>query len=180
MTTRVSVVMPVFNGERFIAEAIESVLESHFQDFELLVLLDAGTTDGSAAAATRAAGGDPRVRLIDHPHAAPSVARNVGLHAARGEFVANLDCDDAMFPDRLGRQVAYLDSHVFDGFATIHDRPETLRTTIRENVKLAECPSMGEPITSYAPTSAGAEDYRALADEIMQQEGGSHAEAANS
>ena len=111
MTTRVSVVMPVFNGERFIAEAIESILESHFQDFELLVLLDAGTTDGSAAAATRAAGGDPRVRLIDHPHAAPSVARNVGLHAARGEFVANLDCDDAMFPDRLGRQVAYLDSH---------------------------------------------------------------------
>jgi chromosome partitioning protein len=61
--------------------------------------------------------------------------------------------------------------------------PETLRTTIRENVKLAECPSMGEPITSYAPTSAGAEDYRALADELMQQEqqeeGGEYAKAAN-
>ncbi len=57
--------------------------------------------------------------------------------------------------------------------------PETLRTTIRENVKLAECPSMGEPITSYAPASSGAEDYRALAGELMNQEGGTHAEVAN-
>jgi chromosome partitioning protein len=58
--------------------------------------------------------------------------------------------------------------------------PETFRTTIRENVRLAECPSMGEPITSYAPTSSGAEDYRALADELMKQgEGGDHAQVAN-
>ena len=57
--------------------------------------------------------------------------------------------------------------------------PETLNTAIRENVKLAECPSMGEPITSYAPTSAGAEDYRALAEELMLQEGGRHAKVAN-
>jgi glycosyltransferase involved in cell wall biosynthesis len=111
MTPRVSVVMPVFNGERFIAEAVESVLASDFHDLELLILLDGGTTDDSAAAATRAAAGDLRVRLIDHPHAAPSVARNIGLKEARGEFIANLDADDAMFPDRLGRQVAYLDSH---------------------------------------------------------------------
>ncbi len=48
--------------------------------------------------------------------------------------------------------------------------PEALRTTIRENVRLAECPSMGEPITAYAPGSAGAEDYRALAEEIIAQE----------
>jgi glycosyltransferase involved in cell wall biosynthesis len=103
--------MPVFNGERFIAEAIGSVLASRYEDFELLVLLDDGTTDGSAAAAERASDGDPRVRLIDHPHAAPSVARNIGLEAARGELIANLDSDDAMLPERLERQVAYLDSH---------------------------------------------------------------------
>ena len=111
MTPRVSVVMPVFNGERFIAEAVESVLASHFTDLELLILIDGGTRDGSAAEATRAAAGDPRVRVIEHPHVVPSVARNIGLHEARGELIANLDCDDAMFPERLGRQVAYLDSH---------------------------------------------------------------------
>jgi chromosome partitioning protein len=57
--------------------------------------------------------------------------------------------------------------------------PETLITMIRENIRLAECPSMGEPITSYAPSSSGAEDYRALAEELIAQEGGSHAQVAN-
>jgi glycosyltransferase involved in cell wall biosynthesis len=111
MTPRVSVVMPVLNGERFIAEAVESVLASDFRDLELLVLIDGATTDGSADAAARAAAGDARVRIIDHPHVAPSVARNIGLKEARGALIANLDCDDAMFPGRLSRQVAYLDRH---------------------------------------------------------------------
>jgi glycosyltransferase involved in cell wall biosynthesis len=110
-TPRFSVVMPVFNGERFLAEAVQSVLASDFTDFELLVLLDGGSTDGSAAEAARLAASDPRVRLVEHPHAAPSIARNVGLREARGELIANLDSDDAMFPHRLGRQVAYLDRH---------------------------------------------------------------------
>jgi chromosome partitioning protein len=57
--------------------------------------------------------------------------------------------------------------------------PETYRTTIRENVKLAECPSMGEPITAYAPSSPGAEDYRSLAAEVIAQEGGVHGQVAN-
>ncbi len=103
--------MPVFNGERFIAEAIQSVLASQFTDLELVVLIDGGTTDASAAAAERAAAGDPRVRIIRHEHVVPSAARNIGLKEARGDLIANLDCDDAMFPDRLARQVAYLDSH---------------------------------------------------------------------
>jgi glycosyltransferase involved in cell wall biosynthesis len=108
---RVSVVMPVFNGERFMAEAVASVLASEFADLELLLLIDAGCTDRSGAEAERAAAGDPRVRVIRHPHVTPAVARNIGLDQARGQYVANLDCDDAMFPERLARQVAYLDSH---------------------------------------------------------------------
>lgn len=62
--------------------------------------------------------------------------------------------------------------------------PETCRTAIRENVRLAECPSMGEPITAYAPASSGAEDYRALAAELLgesseQPEGGEYEQVAN-
>lgn len=57
--------------------------------------------------------------------------------------------------------------------------PETFQTVIRENVRLAECPSMGEPITAYAPASAGAEDYARLAEEIINQEVATHAQAAN-
>ena len=57
--------------------------------------------------------------------------------------------------------------------------PETFRAVIRENVRLAECPSMGEPITAYAPTSPGAADYRALAAEVIRQEGEGYGAAAN-
>ena len=63
--------------------------------------------------------------------------------------------------------------------------PETYKTAVRENIRLAECPSMGEPILAYAPTSHGAEDYRALADEVIAQEVGEsndtedHGTAAN-
>lgn len=58
--------------------------------------------------------------------------------------------------------------------------PQTFRTFIRENTKLGECPSHGESILSYAPTSSGAEDYRALAEEVLNHEGGKYAKAANS
>ena len=58
--------------------------------------------------------------------------------------------------------------------------PETTATVIRENIRLAECPSMGEPITSYASNSSGAEDYRTLAQELINQESGeNHEQAAN-
>jgi glycosyltransferase involved in cell wall biosynthesis len=102
--------MPVFNGERYIAEAVSSVLASHFRDFELLVL-DDGSTDRSIAEATRAAAGDARVRVIALPHGGVATTRNAGLAAAAGDLIANLDADDAMFPDRLTRQAAYLERH---------------------------------------------------------------------
>ena len=134
---RVSVVMPVFNGERFIAEAVESVLASEFADLELLVLIDGGTTDSSSDAAARASSGDERVRIIHHPHVVPSEARNIGLKEARGELIANLDCDDAMFPGRLRRQVAYLDDHpecvaVGSRVLVVDSESEPLRVLIRD------------------------------------------------
>ena len=110
MTPRVTVVMPVFNGERFIGEAVASALASSFRDFELLVL-DDGSSDGSLDAARRAAGGDPRLRIVALPHGGVAAARNAGLREARGGLIANLDSDDVMLPERLARQVAYLESH---------------------------------------------------------------------
>lgn len=110
MVPRVSVVMPVYNGERFIAEAVSSVLASELREFELLIL-DDGSTDASAAIATRVAAGDPRVRIIALAHGGIAATRNAGLEHARADFMANLDADDAMFPHRLTRQLAYLDAH---------------------------------------------------------------------
>jgi glycosyltransferase involved in cell wall biosynthesis len=107
---RVSVVMPVYNGERFIAEAVRSVLASEFRDFELLIL-DDGSTDTSMSIAAGVVKGDPRVRFIALEHGGIAATRNAGLEHARADLIANLDADDAMFPNRLTRQVAYLDAH---------------------------------------------------------------------
>ncbi len=107
---RVSVVMPVYNGERFIAESVRSVLASELAELELLVL-DDGSTDGSAAAARAAAAGDPRARIVTLPHGGVAAARNAGLREAHAPLIANLDADDVMFPHRLARQAAFLDAH---------------------------------------------------------------------
>ncbi|MBW8769707.1 MAG: glycosyltransferase family 2 protein [Gemmatimonadetes bacterium] len=109
-TPRVSVVMPVFNGEQFIAESVRSVLASELTDLELLVL-DDGSTDGSVVAARDAAAGDARVRIIALPHGGVAAARNAGLREARAPLIANLDADDVMLPQRLSRQLAFLDAN---------------------------------------------------------------------
>jgi glycosyltransferase involved in cell wall biosynthesis len=107
---RVSVVMPVYNGERFVARAVRSVLVSTFADLELLVL-DDGSEDASPRLATEAAAGDPRFRVVTLPHGGIASARNSGLREARSALIANADADDVMLPDRIARQVAYLDAH---------------------------------------------------------------------
>jgi glycosyltransferase involved in cell wall biosynthesis len=95
--------MPVFNGEQFIAEAIESVLAQSLRPSELVVV-DDGSTDGSAAVAERFSD----VTLIRNEHHGVSVARNTGVEHSGGDLIAFLDADDLMKPDRLERQVAAL------------------------------------------------------------------------
>lgn len=98
MPVLVSVIMPCYNAARFIADAITSVLGQTEASWELIVI-DDGSTDGSADVVRRFA--DPRIRLITQANAGVSAARNAGLAGSRGEFVAFLDADDRMRPDRL-------------------------------------------------------------------------------
>jgi glycosyltransferase involved in cell wall biosynthesis len=87
---RVSVVMPCYNGERFVAAAIDSVLTQTFEDIELIVV-DDGSTDASLEVIR---GYGDRVRLLTQRNQGPSSARNQGIFAATGEYVAFLDADD--------------------------------------------------------------------------------------
>ena len=105
---QVSVVIPVWNGERYLREAIASIIAQSFRDFELIVV-DDGSTDGSAEIAGEFAN-DPRVSVIRQTNAGVVSARNAGLRAARAELVAFLDSDDIARPNRLAKQVAYLNS----------------------------------------------------------------------
>ena len=105
---RVSVFMPVHNGEPFVEEAIESVLSQTLDDLEL-VIVENGSSDGSAGIARAAAGRDRRVRVVEHARALGIVgAGNACVAAARAPLVARQDQDDVSCPRRLERQVATL------------------------------------------------------------------------
>lgn len=100
--------MPVYQGREHLAAAIESVLEQTFEQFELLVV-DDGSTDGSAAIARTFAERDVRIHYTRQANAGQGAARNTGLGMARGEAVAFLDQDDLWLPNKLARQLPLLD-----------------------------------------------------------------------
>ena len=102
--------LPVWNGEAFLEQAMESILRQTLSSFELIVI-DDGSTDRTGAIAERLASGDSRVRVLRRPHEGLSAALNAGIAAARGEYAARMDADDISAPDRLRKQVAYLDAH---------------------------------------------------------------------
>jgi glycosyltransferase involved in cell wall biosynthesis len=105
----VTVLMPVFNRERFLDDAIASVLRQDFADLELL-LVDDGSTDGTPALLRTWRERDPRVVIVTAPqNQGISAALNLGLRHARAEYIARLDSDDIMMPHRLAAQAALLD-----------------------------------------------------------------------
>ncbi len=107
-TPSVTVLMPVHNGERFLSDAVASVLRQTYDDFELLIVDDA-STDSSARIADSF--NDPRVRLITgQGRLRFAGALNLGLELARGRYVARMDADDICRPERLAVQTAFLDS----------------------------------------------------------------------
>lgn len=108
MTPRLSVVLPVYAGRAHVEQAVASVLEQTFGDFELLVLDDC-SPDESAAIAS--ASGDPRIRVVRNERNLGQVATlNRGLREARGKYVARLDQDDLCLPTRFEREVEILDN----------------------------------------------------------------------
>src|SRR6185312_7739382 len=109
----VSVVMPVFNTERYVARATESILGQSFGDFEFIII-DDGSTDGSRGILERYARQDGRIRLVSRANTGYAVALNEGLGMARGEFVARMDSDDVSKPERFERQVEFFRSSTWN------------------------------------------------------------------
>jgi glycosyltransferase involved in cell wall biosynthesis len=105
---RVSVIIPTFNRAAWVMEAVASVLAQTHRDFELVVV-DDGSTDGTLAALASFRG-DVQI-LSREKRQGVSAARNLGARAATGEWLAFLDSDDLWLPDKLARQVEYLQAH---------------------------------------------------------------------
>jgi glycosyltransferase involved in cell wall biosynthesis len=107
-TPRVSVIMAVYNAEPWLTEAVESVLGQTFGDFELVVI-DDGSRDATPEILARIR--DPRLRVVRQRQSGQTPALNHGLQLSRGALIARMDGDDVALPDRLARQVAFLDAH---------------------------------------------------------------------
>lgn len=96
----ISVIVPVYNTERYVGQCIESVLASAYNDFELILVND-GSTDRSIEVCRKYREQDCRIRLIEQKHMGVSIARNRGLRESRGEWIVFVDSDDLISPDFL-------------------------------------------------------------------------------
>ncbi len=106
---KVTVLMPVYNGEKYLREAIDSILNQTFTDFEFLII-DDGSTDSSIKIISSYP--DSRIKLIKNDNNQGLVySLNKGLYLAQGEYIARMDCDDISLPNRLQKQVDFLDNH---------------------------------------------------------------------
>ena len=113
---RFSIVVPVYNAREFIGECVDSVLGQDFADFEL-ILVDDGSTDGSALLLDEYEKGDARVKIIHQENAGVTAARLAGLTAACGEYVLNVDADDLLLPDALATFSTLIDTYAPDMIA---------------------------------------------------------------
>ena len=127
---RVSVLMPVYNGERYVRKAVESILNQTFTDFEFIIV-DDGSTDNTPALLKQYK--DARLRVIRQENRGLAASLQRGLELARGEFFARQDADDVSLPERLEKQVDYLERNpqvgvVGTGVMDIDEEDQPLHT----------------------------------------------------
>lgn len=135
-----SVIVPVYNGERFLAEALNSILRQAYAPLEILVV-DDGSTDGSAAIAR---GFGPPVHYLHQPNQGPAAARNRGLAAATGEIIGFLDADDLWPDDKLHRQLPVVCQHLTDPIALM-GHTQRIRL-VDQTAPLPTFAQLGEPV----------------------------------
>lgn len=140
MSPRVSVLIPTHNYGRFLAQALESVFAQSYSDYEVIVV-DDGSTDDTREVASKF----PQVRYLYQEQTGVATARNRLLEEAQGEFAAFLDADDLWLPDKLEKQVAYMEKHpdcgiLFTAVQNISDRPHDVLTEREQQLMDAALP----------------------------------------
>jgi glycosyltransferase involved in cell wall biosynthesis len=133
----VSVIIPVYNSERYLAETIESVVAQSYSPVEIIAV-DDGSTDGSATVVKRF----PAVRYYFQPNSGIGAARNRGIELARGTFLAFLDADDVWVKDKLALQMASF-------------RGDSALDIVFGYVQQFQSPELAEPRNQKSPTVAG-------------------------
>ncbi len=155
----ISCIVPVFNGERYLKETLDSILAQTFQPVEILVA-DDGSTDNTAGLVSRYG---QRVRHLWQANAGEAAARNLGLTAARGEFVAFLDADDLWYPQKLERQMSrFQEPAPIDLCFTRYENfwvPELAEEELRHRGKMLSQPQSSWSISTLLIRRAGFERF---------------------
>ena len=107
---KVTVLMSVYNGERYLKEAIESILNQTFRDFEFIIIND-GSTDGTPAILARYQQMDNRIMVYNQENHGLIASLNRGCQLAKGDYIARMDADDISLPERFAKQVEFLNAH---------------------------------------------------------------------
>ena len=106
---KVSILMPVYNAEKYLIEAVDSILNQTFRDWELIIIND-GSTDRSRELLSQIA--DNRVIIVDNETNLGLInTLNKGINLCKGEYIARMDADDISTPERIEKQVQFMDSH---------------------------------------------------------------------
>ena len=144
----ISVIMPVYNKEKYIEASLRSVLQQSFDDIEILVV-DDGSTDRSSEIIDQFADRDPRIRVFHVRNGGVSSARNIGLEHAQGRWIQFLDADDMLEPDYLQNAVQVLEKEkadiLFSAFTMVDTQGTSLRqisipeTGMRNQQELCDC-----------------------------------------
>ena len=116
MCPRVSVIIPTYNCKEYVCEAVDSVLNQSFKDFELIIVND-GSTDGTEQVLKKYFEGfSDKIKYIEQENKGISAARNIGIQTSSGEFIAFLDADDLWLPEKLATQIVVFDTNPNIGF----------------------------------------------------------------
>lgn len=110
MAPKVTVLMTVYNDQKYVGLAIQSILDQTFEDYEFIIIND-GSTDGTQNILTYYATLDQRIKVYNQPNSGMSVALNRGLREARGIYIARMDSDDISYPFRLQIEYDFLNNH---------------------------------------------------------------------
>jgi glycosyltransferase involved in cell wall biosynthesis len=158
----ISCIVPVFNGERFVREALESIRAQTYRPLEIIVA-DDGSTDGTQALV---ASFGEQVCYLSQPNAGPAAARNLGLGAAQGEFVAFLDADDLWHPEKLARQMARFEARPDLDLCVTHVQNFWVPELTEEAARYRGHPRLTNAVPGY--TTCALLTRRALVDTVGQ------------
>ncbi len=121
---KISVVMSVYNGEKYLAEAIESILNQTYTNFEFIIVND-GSKDGSLEMIQKYMKKDERIVFIDRENKGLPYSLNEGISIAKGEYIARMDADDISLPSRFEKQIKYMEENKLDVCGTFMEQFKT-------------------------------------------------------